>query len=287
MVFLKKIARPISRGASESYLLVSADSQDSLFVVWYQPPAAPLGHISSVSTSLASISYVKLDEDGTLSQTASEVVAGPVIAVTVSKTGDIYAISPGGIVKVRTPAGGLDIPMLLFAFAIVSVLGAGVATEEGRYRMLLSVASLSRRRETATASELDRLLRLICRRPGLKYRDIRALMPKDRPPFRRLAALEKSGMLSSMRDGLTRRFYISAGGSSAVSVALPDAIPTRILAEIGRSPGIWEAKLARDLGLSQQIVNYHLRGLVRAKLICAEMRGKRKQYTLTRSAGRP
>jgi len=289
VVFLRKIARPISESAGQAYFSVSADSHDSLYVVWYQPPAVPLGHSGSISTSLASISYVKLEEDGTLSQTASEVVAGPLIAVTVSKTGDIYAISPRGIVKIGAPVGGLNIPILLLAFAIASVLGAGAATEEGRYRMLCSIAYLSGRRETAIAPEQNRLLRLMCRRPGLRYRDIKALMPKHPPSFRKLAALEKSGVLSSMRDGLTRRFYVSASESSArsLSLVLPDAIPTRILTEIERTPGIWEAKLARDLGLSQQIVNYHLRGLVRAKLIAVQIRGKRKHYALARSAWKP
>ena len=54
-----------------------------------------------------------------------------------------------------------------------------------------------------------------------------------------LVALEKAGSISSLRDGLCRRFYVKPTESGSV-----DTLRTRIMLWVLDHPGIWEAQLA-------------------------------------------
>jgi DNA-binding transcriptional ArsR family regulator len=82
-------------------------------------------------------------------------------------------------------------------------------------------------------------------------------------------------MIASFRDGLSRRFYVKNLGGGSI-----DPIASRILRRIAECPGTWEAQLVKDLGLSQQLVHYHLKRLRDSKLVTAisEMEGSRKLY---------
>ena len=98
----------------------------------------------------------------------------------------------------------------------------------------------------------------------------------------KLAILEAKGQVSSVRTGFGRRFYGSGKlttPSNSTSM-IYKSIPLRILHEVERNSGIWEARLAQTLGLSQQIVHYHLKKLQNAKMIAAQSIGKRKHYRL-------
>jgi DNA-binding transcriptional ArsR family regulator len=98
--------------------------------------------------------------------------------------------------------------------------------------------------------------------------------------MRTLIGMEKTGSISSFRDGLSRRFYAKPieGGSI-------DTLRTRIMLWVLDHPGIWEAQLAKDLNLSQQIIHYHLKKLRDSKLITAviDSNGGRKLYRFASS----
>ena len=96
-----------------------------------------------------------------------------------------------------------------------------------------------------------------------------------------LVAMEKNGILASFRDGLSRRFYVKDSDTGPA-----DALRTRVLLWVLGHPGIWEAQLAKDLGLSQQIIHYHLKKLRDSKLITTvdEPNGSRKLYRFAGSA---
>ncbi len=99
--------------------------------------------------------------------------------------------------------------------------------------------------------------------------------------MRTLVALEKAGSISSFRDGLSRRFYVKPTENGSV-----DTLRTRIMLWVLDHPGIWEAQLAKDLGLSQQIVHYHLKKLRDSKLITMKVGSDdgRKLYHFADSA---
>lgn len=288
ILFLKQLAPPSPRSSAFGFV-ISADSQDNLYVVWYQP-AIPPKRGSSVNQTLTNIAYLKLDSDGSLTQSRSEFVNGPLIAVTISTSGNVYAISQQGIVMVTEPANSLDPGLIGVAVVAASALGGAVATEELRYRLLRSVAPISQNLGRARNVEMthDVILRTLCRKPGLTVGDLKNLLPNEKPTLLKLTVLEAKGQVSSVRTGFGRKFYGSGQLTSPSNSdsMIYESIPLRILHEIERNPGVWEARLAHTLGLSQQIVHYHLRKLQNAKMITVEPIGKRKHYRLP-SAQRP
>jgi predicted transcriptional regulator len=101
-----------------------------------------------------------------------------------------------------------------------------------------------------------------------------------------LSLLENAGYISSIRDGTVRRFYSKmqiVPNQENIETASDLPMVTRILHEIERNPGTWEARLSESLGLSQQIVHYHLKRLQRSKLITSETHEKRKLYRVSHS----
>lgn len=294
VAYLREIDEPSTQSlASSLHLSVSADTQDNLYVVWYTPPAPPVGAKPQLNTTFASISYFKMEFDGSLSQTGNEVVRGPVLAITVSDSGDLYAISKEGIIRVTNPSNLVS----TLAIGAVVVIGASsiasaVAVEDSRYRLLRRLTPFAQYlRHSGGAdrvSEEEGILRVLLRRPGLRLSEIRNLSGNEKPTLLKLALLERAGYVSSMRTGVSRRFSVNMVQQSLSdeTVIAQVPIPSRILHEISRNPGIWEAKLAQGLGLSQQLVHYHLRKLQAARMITAESIGRRKHYRLP-SAQRP
>lgn len=285
IAFLRQLTPPTPR-SSMFGVVVSADSQDNLYLVWYQSGTPPQRG-SSGSQTLTNIAYLKLDSGGSLAQSGSEFVRGPLIAVTISKSGDMYALSQQGIVRVAEPASALTVSFIGAALITVSALGGAATTEEFRYRLIRSIVpiSLNVRREKYLVTADSSLLRALCRKPGLTVRDLKNMLPGEKPTMLKLAMLEAKGQVSSVRTGLGRRFYGSGkltSPSSSTSM-IYESIPLKILHEIERNPGTWEARLAQTLSLSQQIVHYHLKKLQNAKMIAAESIGRRKHYRLSSS----
>ena len=283
IVFSKQLNQPNPDPSTHPYLSLSTDSQDNLYVIWYQPPAPPRAEAPPTTSAPTSISYLKLDRDGSVSQTGNEVINGPVIAFRVSQSGDLYAISQGRIVAVTKPTIAPYIQIMSAGLVALAVLTSVAATEDGRYRLMRPMTRFAKRLSTKRADEEARILKLVSRRPGIRLTEINSQLPEVKYTMFRLLILESKGYVSSVRAGLSRRFYgsiqtefpeISHSGAS-------QSIPARILDEIARNPGIWEGGLAQILDLSQQIVHYHLKRLHAAKIIRAELRERRKHYTLS------
>jgi DNA-binding transcriptional ArsR family regulator len=290
LIFLKEIPQP-AIPASGPQRIVSADSQDNLYVVWYQPGAGPTQRLSPSNDTRTSVAFLKLDRDGLVSQSGSELVVGPLIAVTVSMSGDMYAISHQGIVRVTTITNALNVGLI--GVAVASALGtAGALTiEEARYRMLRSVAPIARslKRKQKENSQIKKceILKILSRRPGLALRELSKQVRQERVTMIKLALLERDGYVSSTRTGLARRFYTRGQQDSRdgpILMSTYEAVPSQILHEIEHNPGIWEARLAKNLGLSQQIVHYHLRKLQATGILRAEPQARRKRYWLRGSS---
>ncbi len=279
LVYLKQLN--YTAGQSK-YLAISTDSQDNLYVVWYGP-SLNLQPTATTTPPTTNVSYIRMNIGGDIVQTGNGVVRVPLIAATILDDGSLYGVSQNGLVKVVTPSNQNN--PLEWVAAIVLASSVGVAgsawIEEGRYKWLsvcsaVSIASHARKRNT-TGQEV---VRLLARKPGLNAGEINRSSEKDRIGMLRLIELEKAGSISSFRDGLTRRFYVKPTEGGSI-----DTLRTRIMLWVLEHPGIWEAQLAKDLGLSQQIVHYHLKRLRDSKLITTviDSDGERKLY---RFAGR-
>jgi DNA-binding transcriptional ArsR family regulator len=278
LVYLKQLNYATTGG---SILAVSTDSENNLYIAWLQPSA--LNSLSSQTRiPTTKVEYLMMNSAGDIVDTQSQIVRGPMIAVTISDEGSIYAVSTSGFVKIATPQHQSG-TVWLAAFALlgcVALFGA-FSTEEGRYKLISAYSTTPRiSNETSTALHRD-VVRLLARRPGLKLTDIRMYTGKSRLALSSLIQMEKKGAICSFRDGLTRRFY-----ARETTERSSNSLSSRILFWIQEHPGIWEAQLAKDLALSQQIAHYHLKRLQALGLVTGtvEPDGKRKLYRFTGTA---
>ena len=271
VVFTRSFRQPSSTSA---YLTTYSDSQENLFLIWYPPPALPRTTNRETSTS---VTYVRIDEGGSLTDSGNDSVSGTILAIGVSQTDGVYAVSSVGVVRVRNPVFN---PTSQIMIGIVACIAVGVAsTEEGRYRFTSSLTKAWGRRHQAGFQHTDdyAALQLLNERPGSSIREI-ARSSGGIISLRKLVLLEQAGYVSSIRVGLGRRFFENVPESGSSTIA------TRVLNEIKKNPGIWEARLAKDLGLSQQLVHYHLKRLRFARLLSAEVQGRRVLYRLSNRA---
>jgi DNA-binding transcriptional ArsR family regulator len=272
LVYLRELN---STTGQPRYLTVSTDSQNNLYVVWYQPSALNRPTPQS-PPPVTSITYVRVNIDGDVIETWNGIVREPVISMTVSGDGTVYAVSPTGLVRVAMPTQSNNLEWIM-AFLFASCMGAcgAVSTEESRYRMLsIFSKGVSLGKHDPQKNEV---VRVLARKPGLRLKDIRHFSHEP-INMKLLIRLERTGVLGSFRDGVSRRFYAKAG-----SVAPSDTVATRILLWIMAHPGTWEAQLSKDLSLSQQIVHYHLKKLRNAGLVSTAVHpdGSRKLYRFT------
>ena len=277
VVFLHGFTEP---STAAPYLVSSSDSQENLYLVWYQPPPLPRSVVPV--RSVTSVSYVRIDDAGSVTDSGNKQVSGTVLAIGVSMTGDVYAVSSLGVIKVKPP---ILTPLVQLMLGIAAFSAAGIAvTEEGKYRLIRSLTSISHNfyRPGLRTLNDDAILQLLTEKPGSNLREIkRTTRINARVSLSRLTQLERAGYISSIRVGLSRRFFESNPTDQMVA---PKKIACLILNEIKRTPGTWEGKLAQDLGLSQQIVHYHVRRMRSEGLLDVELEGRRKLYRLANSA---
>jgi DNA-binding MarR family transcriptional regulator len=87
-----------------------------------------------------------------------------------------------------------------------------------------------------------------------------------------LNRLEKAEYLKSRQDGMYRRFYIT-GRKTEIKFFLSD-VQENILATIAANQGISQSSIAKNIGVTRKVVNYHVRILDQAGLIYMEDRGR-------------
>jgi DNA-binding transcriptional ArsR family regulator len=274
LVYVKQL--PYGNGQSR-YLAV-ADRGDNLYVVWYHPSTASQNATASTPTSESNMTYVRMSVTGSIDQSGTGVFRDPIIGVAVLSDGVVYGVSPVGLVSVvvpnQTQTGAFEVSAIaLMSCVCVAGFASSVAVEEGRYRWATLYSRMAKAHSKRSA---DRdAIKLLARRPGLRIRDLKRFTNDHSINTMTLVTMEKDGFVASFRDGLCRRFYVKDNETGAA-----DALRTRVLLWVLDHPGIWEAQVSKDLGLSQQIVHYHLKKLRETKLITAQVdsNGTRKLY---------
>jgi len=277
LVYVKQL--PYSYGQSR-YLAV-ADRGDNLYVVWYQPSAVePQNATDSTPASESNMTYVRMSITGTIDESGTGVFRNPIIGVAVLSDGLVYGVSPDGLVSVVTPIQKQNGAFVVSAIALMSCVcvagfASSVAVEEGRYRWVTLYSRIAKAHSKRSGTAKQETIRLLARRPGLRIGELKRFTNDHPLNTMALVAMENNGLLASFRDGLSRRFYVKDN-----EVGAADALRTRILLWVLDHPGIWEAQVAKDLGLSQQSVHYHLKKLRDTKLITAQVdaNGTRKLY---------
>jgi DNA-binding MarR family transcriptional regulator len=101
--------------------------------------------------------------------------------------------------------------------------------------------------------------------PGVNFSSImKVLKLKNGVTSYHLSMLEREGYIKSKNEGLYKRFY--ANGASTQEIPLSQ-LRRSIVTTIVDNPGISQTDIALKLGLSNQVVNYHVGILKKANLI--------------------
>jgi len=129
----------------------------------------------------------------------------------------------------------------------------------------------------------NEILNYILNRPGVTFRELARELGLGIGDLQyHLAKLEKEGKVFSRKVG--RRRYIFPAGFEEEAQRLLMAISTetrrRILLLLMEGPRS-QGKLARELGVSQPTVSYHMRELEKLGVVRAKRAGKSVRYEIT------
>lgn len=130
----------------------------------------------------------------------------------------------------------------------------------------------------------ERVFDAIRRTPGVHYGGLqRELAVPAGTLAHHLHVLEREELVRSQTDGFRRRFY-PRGRRSWGQDPLTEA-EQRLVEAIATQPGMTQRDVARHLGLSKQVVNYHLLKLERLGRVHVEREGREAHCYPGRGAG--
>jgi predicted transcriptional regulator len=206
--------------------------------------------------------------DGTLTiEAVGEGVSAPVQTVSIKLE---PAPRAGHVVSMEGLATALGVFLALGGLA----LGWNEVVLVAILNLLLPVYVKLRREEVLDQYTRGKIHGYIIANPGEHYNSIKAqLRLKNGTLAYHLRVLEREGYVKTTRDGMFKRFYPEAA-------LLPrrrseySAIQEIVLENVRTSPGITQNELARRMGVSSQVVNYHIRNLVAAGAIRLDREGR-------------
>jgi predicted transcriptional regulator len=186
---------------------------------------------------------------------------------------------PVRIKAVAHPGATVSMGAIGLALAVFLALG-GIAVGWNEVVMLAVITQLLplyskiRREEVLDQYTRGKIHGYIIANPGEHYNSLKAqLKLKNGTLAYHLRVLEREGYVKSARDGPFKRFYPQ-------EAAVPkhrsefSSIQEIVLENVRASPGITQNDVAVRMGVSSQVVNYHIRNLVRAGRIRLQREGR-------------
>ncbi|GEM_PF-4404304 len=160
------------------------------------------------------------------------------------------------------PAVFVPIPVLLSYYAYRVWQGARFG--------LLGVPGYSRltREELLRNPTRKKILRLIENRPGINFSSLmREIGVKNGVLSYHLRVLERRGFVTSIKEGGMRRYY-------PARFHPPEEIETRIMRVLLQNPGMTQTDISKHVGVSRQVVNYHIKKLVNERRVKIKRDGR-------------
>jgi len=161
---------------------------------------------------------------------------------------------------------------------IIATIGVMALTEPGKYAGMAIVAPLFTRlkkRKVLDNFTRGRIEGYVMANPGAHMNAIRdAFQLSNGVVAYHLRVLEREGFVTSMIDGLKRRFY--PGDKVDLQDKKQDLTVTQnlLVSIMEKNPGITQTELAKMAGTSPQVVNYHIKKLWRMDLITMDKDGR-------------
>jgi len=279
----------------EDYLEVQVEDITDPVAVASVEPRVKIGEALALDASASTDNDPEFPDTGNFTWTIDlgddEVVLyGEIIEYTFRRSGthsvqlevkDAYGNSATDLIEVDVLKKPEEFPYLpVLALALIGITFAGVAnTEAGKY-WFFKFLILPLYVKLSKKDILDHFIRgqiygYLVVNPGENYTTIkRNLDLRNGTLTYHLDVLEREGFVKSQLRG-TRRHYYPKG------VKMPDngtgfpAIKEDIVRRVEETPGISISDLASLLGVSRQLTNYHLKGLVQEGYLQVERRGIR------------
>jgi predicted transcriptional regulator len=190
-------------------------------------------------------------------------------------------------VQIQVLETPMEFPLLpVLAIALVGAALAGVAnTEVGKY-WFLKFLILPLYVKLSKKDVLNHFIRgqiygYIKVNPGDNYTTIkRNLDLRNGTLTYHLDVLEREGLVKSQVRGSRRHYYTSDARMPDDGTGFP-AIKSDIISRLGETPGITISDLASLLGVSRQLANYHVRGLIKEGYVRVERMGMSLRCFLT------
>jgi len=186
---------------------------------------------------------------------------------------------PVRIKAAARPGATVSVEAIGLALAVFLALG-GIAVGWNEVVMLALITQLLplyskiRREEVLDQYTRGKIHGYIIANPGEHYNSLKAqLKIKNGTLAYHLRVLEREGYVKSVRDGPFKRFYPQ-------EAAVPknrsefSSIQEVVLENVRASPGITQNDVAVRMGVSSQVVNYHIKNLVTAGRIRLQREGR-------------
>jgi predicted transcriptional regulator len=184
--------------------------------------------------------------------------------------------------KEKSDSSFLTTTSILLIVGFVSIAGIGCligSTEVGKLALLSLILPLYTRikKEEVLDNEIRGMIRgYIIANPGDNYNSIkRALGLNNGALAHHLRVLEKAEIIQSKQDGMFKRFYPAGMKIPYEDGGEISEMQRILLLKIADSPGISQKEVARLLGLSKGVINYHVKVLYAKQLIKMEKRGRK------------
>jgi len=169
--------------------------------------------------------------------------------------------------------------------ALIGLFAAGLAlgaTESGKYGFFVLFAPLFTRlnRDEALDHKVrHQILGYLTENPGQHYNAMKkALNITNGGMVYHLLVLEREGFIRSQRDGILKRFYPASVKAPEKRQRTPEELVSEIIDTVGKRPGITQKELVERLVVSDEVIGYHLRKLVREARIISWKKGKTRVY---------
>ncbi len=192
-------------------------------------------------------------------------------------------VEAGGLGNIRQPTGGEN---QLVLFVIIGAVAAGTAAGVGsvltsewfRYKwapVLIPLYSRFKRDQVLSHHLRSDLMDKINEKPGIHLEGLSLSANEHRATIMyHLKVLEREALIKSERDGKYRRFYPMDAVPAREAISI-NRTEERVLEEIRGHPGIPETDISVLLGISRQVVNYHVKKLSQRGAIWVERKGRK------------
>ena len=243
----------------------------------------PLAPLSPGVTRLVSFSFVPRADE----QVVSVVLVSdlPAFDADLSNNEASVAYATPGAAPAPPSApfsGAQAVPVAAASFSLLALLGVAL-TEVGK-STFLSLLFLPLYVKLKPGEVLDQYLRgqihgYIIANPGEHYNAIKEQLGVTNGALAyHLRVLEKSGYIRAARDGMYKRFY-------PVGVKIPkrrrlSTFQEAIVKAVRDQPALSQKDLAELLGVSNQVINYHVKQLEGAHIIRLERDGRASRIFL-------